>query len=159
MHCFGSEVFGMLERFEEPFYLCPHLAEVECFEGLVVIVVLTARSDVRRTSLPSLFEWQGAIVLLFLGPVLLFFVVIGRTGQAKSCTSYVWENMLIVNCICFLDSFLGNPLLLRCWFYCVFSQIFYDSFDENWDGRWIVSQSSDYGGNILRTLLTHDFSC
>jgi calnexin len=24
--------------------------------------------------------------------------------------------------------------------------IFYDSFDENWDGRWIVSQSSDYGG-------------
>ncbi len=79
----------------------------------MVIVVLTARSDIRRTSLPSLFEWQGATVLLFLGPVLVFFVVIGRTGQPKSCTSYVSENMLIVNCICFLDSFLGNPLLLR----------------------------------------------
>jgi calnexin len=24
--------------------------------------------------------------------------------------------------------------------------VFYDSFDENWDGRWVVSQSSDYGG-------------
>jgi hypothetical protein len=31
-------------------------------------------------------------------------------------------------------------------FCCAFPQVFYDNFDENWDGRWIVSQSSDYGG-------------
>jgi hypothetical protein len=31
-------------------------------------------------------------------------------------------------------------------FCCAFPQVFYDNF-ENWDGRWSVSQSSDYGGN------------
>ena len=25
-------------------------------------------------------------------------------------------------------------------------QVFYDSFDEDFKGRWVVSQSSDYGG-------------
>lgn len=28
-------------------------------------------------------------------------------------------------------------------------QVFYDSFDENFEGRWVVSQSSDYGGTII----------
>ncbi len=34
--------------------------------------------------------------------------------------------------------------------YVVVWQVFYDSFDEDFDGRWIVSQSSDYGGIDLR---------
>lgn len=28
-------------------------------------------------------------------------------------------------------------------------QVFYDSFDENFEGRWVVSQSSDYGGTTI----------
>jgi hypothetical protein len=36
----------------------------------------------------------------------------------------------------------------------LFSQVFYDSFDENWDGRWVVSQSSDYGGNTVNLAST-----
>ena len=34
-------------------------------------------------------------------------------------------------------------------------QVFYDSFDENFEGRWVVSQSSDYGGTaIIRIFLS-----
>jgi len=32
-------------------------------------------------------------------------------------------------------------------FCCGFAHVFYENFDENWDGHWIILQSSDYGGN------------
>ncbi len=61
------------------------------------------------------------------------------------------NKVLIIRLIVAWALHLGPRLVLR-WF--CFSQVFFDSFDENWDGRWVVSQSSDYGGNTVNLAST-----
>jgi hypothetical protein len=38
---------------------------------------------------------------------------------------------------------------------CDVLQVFYDSFDQDFAGRWVVSQSSDYGGIYLGVFFVH----
>ncbi|CAM6039701.1 unnamed protein product [Sphagnum compactum] len=46
--------------------------------------------------------------------------------------SFVLCGVVLISCLVFAASLSDT--------------VFYENFDENWDGRWIVSQSSDYGG-------------
>lgn len=40
-------------------------------------------------------------------------------------------------------------VLLRIFFVCLLLQIFYESFDESFEGSWIVSEKEDYKGIVM----------